>query len=200
MNKKNSTAKNGSNRQQEMLEKLAEALIKGIILNPHCVVYDDFAGIPLSFTFIGDRWWVTTPGEKLQPLEDYCDGDDISFCFLCVAGGKVGALALAKMLGKAAENPEDKVDEVLRQRVDSLKRLGVTLDVKDESLLLELEIKSNEGYKHRQGKYSAYCHLHGNLFERIFDIDAFETKNGAEEWVSYYFGMLEKLGIDFKIV
>ena len=164
------------------------------------VVYDDFAGFPLQVVFLDRRWWVVTPGEQLQPLDDYFEDDDIGFRFLCEARGTVGALALARMLGKAAENPEDKVDEVLRQRVDSLKRLGVTLDVKDESLLLELEIKSNEGYKHRQGKYSAYCHLHGNLFERIFDIDAFETKHGAEEWVSYYFDMLEKLGIDFKIV
>lgn len=164
------------------------------------IVYDDFAGIPISITYLGNRWWVTTPGKKLQPLEDNYDGDEIGFNFLCEAGEKVGALALAKMLGKAAENPEDKVDEVLRQRVESLKRLGVKLDVKDEPLLLELEIKSNVDYKHRQGKYSAFCHLHGNLFEWIFDIDAFETKHNAEEWVSYYFDMLEQLGIEFKIV
>ena len=183
-----------------MLEKLANALMKSVCVDLHCVVYDDFAGIPLSITFLGNRWWMTTSGEKLQPMEDYCDGDDISFCFLCEAGGKVGALALAKMLGKAAENPEDKVDEVLHQRVDSLKRLDVTLDVKDEPLLLELDIISNESYKHRQGKYSALCHLHGNLCERIFDIDAFDTKHDAEEWVSYYFDALEKQGIEFKIV
>ena len=94
------------------------------------VVYDNFAGCPIVVAFLGNRWWVVTPGEKVQPLEEYIDDEDISFRFLCEAGGKVGALALARMLGVALENPEDRVDEVLRQRVKSLERLGVTLDVK----------------------------------------------------------------------
>ena len=163
------------------------------------VVYDNFAGCPIVVAFLGNRWWVVTPGEKVQPLDDYFDGEPISFCFLCEAGGKVGALALAKMLGVALENPEDRVDEVLRQRVKSLERLGVTLDVRDEPLLLEMEAFSNDGRPAR-GNYSMMCHLHGNCFERIFDVDAFESKHDAEEWVGYYFGALESLGIEFKIV
>ena len=164
------------------------------------VIYDDFLAVPYSVTFIGGQWWVTTPNEKLQPLSDFTDSEDIDFSFLCEAGGTVGALALAKMLGVALENPEDKVDEVLRLRVESLKRLGVTLDVKDEPLTLELEIIPNPEGGFRHGKYSAVCHLHGNFSEQLFDIDAFDCKENAEEWVGYYFDTLEKLGIEFKIV
>ena len=164
------------------------------------VVYDNFAGCPLVVAFLGNRWWVVTPGEKVQPLEEYIDAEDIGYCYLCEAGGKVGALALAKMLGKALENPEDKVDEVLRQRVKSLERLGVKLNVKDESLLLEMEIISNENRYARHGKYSVLCHLHGNYFEKIFDVDAFESKHDALEWTSYYFDALENIGIEFKII
>ena len=164
------------------------------------VVYDDYTGSPLKISFIGNKWWVTSPGEKLQPLAEYIDAEDIGYCYLCEAGGKVGALALAKMLGKALENPEDKVDEVLRQRVKSLERLGVKLNVKDESLLLEMEIISNENRYARHGKYSVICHLHGNYFEKIFDIDAFESKHDALEWTSYYFDALENTGIEFKII
>lgn len=164
------------------------------------VVYDDYTGCPLKISFIGNKWWVTSPGEKLQPLAEYIDAEDIGYCYLCEAGGKVGALALAKMLGKALENPEDKVDEVLRQRVKSLERLGVKLNVKDESLLLEMEIISNENRYARQGKYSVLCHLHGNYFEKIFDVDAFESKHDALEWTSYYFDALENIGIEFKII
>jgi len=164
------------------------------------VVFDNYAGSPLKITFIRNKWWVTTSGEKLQPLEKFADAEDIGFCYLCEAGGKVGSLALAKMLGKALESPEERVDEVLRHRVESLKRLGVMLDVKDESLVFELEIISNENFSLRQGKFSAICHLHGNFFEKVFDIDAFDCKENAEEWVSYYFDTLEKLGIEFKIV
>ena len=164
------------------------------------IVYDDFLAVPYSVTFIGGRWWVTTPGEKLQTLDEFTDSDDLGFNFLCEADGKVGALALAKMLGVALENPEDKVDDVLRHRVDSLKRLGVTLDVKDEPLVLELEIISNENFSLRHGKFSALCNLHGNFFEKVFDIDAFDSKSDAEEWAGYYFDMLESLGIEFRIV
>lgn len=164
------------------------------------VVYDDFAGVPLVVTFLGGRWWVTTPGEKVQTLEDYFEGEDIDCRFLCEAGGRVGALALAKMLGKALENPEDYVDKILRQRVNSLKRLGVTLDVKDEPLVLELSIFTNFDKPARQGGYSAVCHLDGNCFVNIFDIDAFETRHDAEEWTGYYFELLEELGIEYKIV
>ena len=161
------------------------------------VVYDDFMGVPYSVAFIGNMWWMTTPGEKLQTLEDFFDGEDIGFCYLCEAGGTVGALALARMLGKTLENPEDTVDTVLRLRVESLKRLGVTLDVKDEPLTLELEIISNPEGGFRHGKYSAVCHLHGNSSEQLFDIDAFESKHDAEQWVGYYFDTLESLGIEF---
>ena len=164
------------------------------------VIYDDFLAVPYSVTFIGGQWWVTTPNEKLQPLSDFTDSEDIDFSFLCEAGGTVGALALAKMLGVALENPEDKVDEVLRLRVESLKRLGVTLDVKDEPLTLELEIIPNLEGGFRHGKYSAVCHLHGNFSEQLFDIDAFDCKENAEEWVGYYFDMLESLGIELRIV
>lgn len=164
------------------------------------VIYDVFLAVPYSVTFIGSQPWMTTPGESFQPLKEFSDSEGIGFCYLSEAGGKVGALALAKMLGVALENPEDKVDEVLRQRVESLKRLGVTLDVKDEPLTLELDIIANEDFSLRQGKFSAICHLHGNFFEKVFDIDAFDCKENAEEWVSYYFDTLEKLGIEFKIV
>ena len=164
------------------------------------VVYDNYAGCPLVVAFLGNRWWVVNPGEKVQPLEEYPGAEDIGFSFLCEAGGKVGALALAKMLGKALENPEDEVDEILRHRVKSLRRLGVTLDVKDEPLLLEMETIDNENCLNRHGKYSVICHLQGNYFETIFDIDAFDSKHDAMEWVGYYFDTLEDLGIKFRII
>ena len=164
------------------------------------IVYDDFSGVPLSVTFFGNRWWVTTPGEKLQPLENYFKGYDIEFSFLCEAGGKVGALALAKLLGKALAEPEDEVGQVLRNRVADLKRLGVELDMKDEPLVLELRVFPNEGKTSRQGKYSMWCHLAGNFCEMLFDIDAFDSKKDAEQWAGFLFDYLEELGVDLKIV
>ena len=167
---------------------------------PKAVVYDDYMGVPYLATLLGNRWWVTTPGEKLLTLEEFVDSEGIGFCYLCEAGGKVGALALAKMLGKALTNPADRVDIELCQRVESLKRFGVVFDLKDESLTLELEILAHDERSYRQGKFSAICHLHGNYFEMLFDIDAFDSKHDAEDWVSYYFDMLESLGVNFRIV
>ena len=168
--------------------------------NFQCVIYDDFSATPLQVSFLNGEWWVTSPGLQLQLLEDYFQGEDIGFNYLCSAGGKVGALALARMLGKTLENPEDRVDVDMRNRVAALKRLGVTLDVKDELLPLEVELYSNEGFRTRQGNYSVKCHLAGNYFVELFDIDAFDSREGAEEWAGYFFDLLEELGVEFTVV
>ena len=164
------------------------------------VVYDNFGGVPLIVSFIGDEWMVTTPGEKFQPLAEYIDYEGDGFCFLCEVGDKVGALALAKMLGKGLENPEECVDETFYHRLERLKRLGVTLDVKDESLQLKLDTIANAERSCRHGNYSILCYLDGNYCEMLFDIDAFETREDAEEWAGYYFAALKKIGVEFKIV
>lgn len=164
------------------------------------IVYDDFCGMPMKVTHLNNAWWITTPGMTLQTLEDYFEGEDGGVVYLCEDGGTVGARALAMMVGKALEKPEDAVDEVMRQRVDSLKRLGATLDVKDEKLTFELRVFSNEGITAREGNFSVWCHLADNFFEKFFDIDAFETKKDAEEWVGYYFDLLESLGMEFTII
>lgn len=168
--------------------------------NFQAVGYNDFDGHLLKVTFLGDQWWVTTPGMKLQPLDSYFEGEDIDFRFLCEAGETVGALALAKMLGKAAEEPEDKLETVLRNRVESLRRLGVTIDPKDEPLTLELLVFSNEKSRNRRGKFSMWCHVHDDFCEMMFDIDSFECKADGEDYARCYFDFLEKMGIDFTIV
>ena len=164
------------------------------------VVYDDFSGSPLQVTFLSGRWWVTMPGVELQPLMDYFGDKDIRFIYLCEAGGKVGALALARMLGKTLENPEDQVDACLRNRVAELKRLGVTLDLKDEKLTLELRVFPNEGRTSRQGKYSMWCHLAGNFCEMLFDVDAFDSRKDAEQWAGFLFDYMDELNINFTII
>lgn len=146
-------------------------------------------------TFLGDRWWMTTPGMVVEPLDDYI-GDDIRYVFLCEAGGTVGALALAKMLGQALEAPEDEVVKVLERRVSDLKRLGVTIDVKDESLQLELKVLEHKKDSRREGRFSVWCFARGNCFELLFDIDAFDTKQEAEDWTMRYFRFLHELGIE----
>lgn len=168
--------------------------------NFQCIVCDDFGGFPVKVTYLNGCWWVTTPGSTLQPLKDYAGKMELQFVYLAEAGGKVGALALTKMLGRALENPECEVYKVLRNRVSDLKRLGVELDVKDEELQLELEVFNNEGKPARQGNYSVICHLADNDCEWVFDIDAFDNKRDAEQWSCYLFDYMEELGVRFTIV
>lgn len=162
------------------------------------VVYDDYAGFPYRVSFLGDRWWVTTPGEPLQLLNDLLD-DDISYNYLCEAGGKVGALALAKMLGKAVEEPEIDVCKAMRQRVENLKRLGVNIDVNDEHLTLELRVFKHSRDSRRRGEYSVWCHERDCFCNMLFDVDGFDSREQAKEWPDYYFGFLGELGIDFNV-
>jgi len=165
------------------------------------IVYDDYSAMPLQVSFMGDNWWVTTPGEKLQLLEDYFEGaHDINFCFLCEAGERVGALALARMLGKALEEPEDTLEMVLNQRVKALRRLGVEFNVDDEVLQLELRVFANEEKSKRQGRYSVWCHIADNFCDMLFDIDCFDKREDAEAWVNVYFDTLTSLGIRYTLV
>lgn len=162
------------------------------------IVYDDFSGFPLQVSFLGNQWWVTTPGEMLQPLNEYI-GEGISYNYLCEAGGKVGALALAKMLGKTLEEPEIDVRRTMRQRVEDLKRLGVTIDVNDERLTLELRVFKHRKDSLRQGKYSVWCHATECFYDMLFDIDNFNSVSEAEEWANYYFDFLREIGVNFTV-
>ena len=180
-------------------EKMNECASR-VSKNFQCIVCDDFGGLPMKVTYLNGCWWVPTRGSTLQPLKDYAGKMELQFIYLTEAGGKVGALALTKMLGRALENPECEVYKVLRNRVSDLKRLGIELDVKDEELQLELEVINNEGKPGRQGNYSVTCHLADNDCECVFDIDAFDSKRDAEQWSCYLFDYMERLGVYFTIV
>lgn len=164
------------------------------------VVYEDYSGFVLKVTFLGEKWWVTTPGEVLQPMEDYYAGELANYTFLCEEGGKVGALALAKMLGKAMELPECKVDVAMRRRCEALRRLGVTLDVNDETLTLELRVFENPKSSFRKGNYSMWCYAVVDCYEQLLDLDGFNSKEDAEALATCYFDFLKGLGMKFNII
>lgn len=174
--------------------------MKQIEINQKLVVYDDYSGTPILVTFLGNRWWVTTPSEMLQPLKKRFDGEDMRFVTLCESGGTVGALALAKMLGHALENPEDDVRDVMHWRVAELNRLGITFDLMDEPLLLELDVFPNGQNCRRDGKFSVICYAKGACNECLFNIDGFDCKKDAEGRAMFYFDFLEHIGIRFTII
>jgi len=165
------------------------------------VIYDDFCGIPLQVTFLNNQWWVSTPGMKLQLLKDYGkDLPGINFNYLCEAQGSVGTLALARLLGKAVEEPEDTLDKVMDLRVKTLRRLGVKLNVNDEVLQLELRVFAHGEKSKRQGQYSVWCHTADNFYDMLFDIDCFDKKADAEEWANVYFTFLRSIGIKLEVI
>jgi hypothetical protein len=143
---------------------------------------------------------VTSPGVKLQPLEEHLGGGDVGYITLCEAGGTVGALAVAGMLGYALTNPESDVRDVMHWRVAELNRLGVTLDLQDEPLLLELDVFPNEHYSRREGKFTMTCYAQGACNVCLFNIDGFDLKVDAEGRARFYFDYLSHLGIRFTLI
>ena len=137
---------------------------------------------------------MTTPDEKLQHATGLFGMADIEFLFACNAGGKVDAITLAKILGKALENPYSTIDDELALRVAQLKRLGITEGWQGEQLDFEWEVFSNEKSPRRQGKFSVRCQRVGIIFS-VFDIDAFDVKADAEHWAKTYFEFLRSQGI-----
>lgn len=167
------------------------------------VAYDSYAGCPLKLTMLCGKWWVTTPNMCLQTLDDYFKQSGFEpeeLLYLCEAGGTVGALALAQMLGRALNAPESDISTVLHQRVNSLKRLGVRLNVKDEPLVVNLRVFGNRPDSQRQGKYSMWCYLDECFCEMLFDVDGFDRKEDAEEWADTYFSVLKELGMECTII
>ena len=158
------------------------------------IVYEDFSGWPYQVSFFGNQWWVTTPGEILQPLYELFGKEGIRVCFACNQGGKVDAVTLAKMLGRALENPFDTIDVDLPNRVEALERLGVSGGWKQKRLDLSWELIDNKDYPKRKGKYSIRCWF-ANSYEHVFDIDAFREKKEAEDWARTYFDFLRSLAI-----
>ena len=171
--------------------------------NFQAVVYDNYSGFPMLTTRHGGQWWITSPGMQVQPLYDYLNKSYLNredIIYLCEAGGTVGALAMARMLGKALTNPEAHVSEVMHWRVAELNRLGITFDLQDEPLLLELDVFPNGQNSRREGKFSVMCYAKGACNECLFNIDGFDHKEDAEEWAQYYFDFLEHLGIRYTIL
>lgn len=164
------------------------------------VVYNDFMGVPLKVTFLNDRWWVTTEGERLQPLADYFDGEDVEFSFLCEAGGRVDTLALARVLGKALEEPEDNVLPTMARRVMCLKRLGVELDVESETLEIDIMVFGHGKNSLRKGAYSVACSAAYDPLDILFDIDGFSNKRDAKEYAKNYTKFLRCMGINVKVL
>ena len=58
--------------------------------NNQIIIYEDFAGYPYQASFYGNQWWVTTPGEILQPLPKLFGKENIDICFACYQGGHSG--------------------------------------------------------------------------------------------------------------
>ena len=167
--------------------------------NNQIIVYDNYAGRPLQVSFFGDHWWVTSPDETLQPLEDYFHGSEyLHFRFLCNQWGTVDAISLAKMLGKALENPFDTIDVELPSRVKELLRLDAGEGWENETVDFEWELLNNKKYLRREGKYSIRCWL-VDTQDTMFDIDAFDEEEEAEEWATTYFEFLRSLKIKVNV-
>lgn len=167
----------------------------------HIIVYDDYCGYPLRVTAIEGRWWVVTPGERLQRLEEYYKSKEIGFCCLCQEGEKVGAVALAQMLGRAAENPEMEVDTTLYNRVEHLRRMGVEFNLNDEPLKLQLRVLSNKPGSQLQGKSSLSCQMVNNMLCTLFVADCFDNEKDAQEWGQIYISFLrDTLKMDVEVI
>ena len=110
------------------------------------------------------------------------------------------ALECYGVVGMVSADPAEGIAKLLPERVASLKRLGVTLNVKDEPLKLKLDIFRNEEGSGRGGFYSMICYLADNYCEQLFDVDYFDSRVEAKLWCKSFFNYLESIGIDFSLV
>ena len=94
------------------------------------------------------NWVIIDPCEKSQTvreLEDEYGLGDLDLRLLCIEGEAADSLSIAKMLGLSIEN-NIHMGESLKERMDTLKLLGVTWT--HDPVNLKFEIKTNT-----DGKY-----------------------------------------------
>lgn len=163
------------------------------------IIYDDYSALPMRLTFIGGEWWITTAGVPLQTVDEYFDDDRSDMVFLCKDGENPGAFAIAKMLGKALENAECAIDNVMEHRMKCLERMGVQLDVTDEVLQLEQEIITHKPDSHRSGKFSLWIHAGDSFDKWLLDCEGFDSKTDAELYAATFLTFLESIGVVFSL-
>ena len=162
--------------------------------NNRIIAYTKFSGMPFQLTFLGGEWWVTTPGEPLEPLS-YTSWDDLHFLTTC--GGSIRAIDLAKMLGKTVENPCNEVYGELCQRMNMLHRLDCNEAWKGESLKFEWVIEKKE--KPSDGFENEYCLKCKEAYYdmMMIDVDGFEDEATALDYIDSYFGIFTDEGIKY---
>jgi len=167
--------------------------------NNQIIAFSNYSGVPMMLTFLDGEWWVTSPGQKVEPLRAL--GDDVHY--LCQRGGKVSALGIAQMLGKVIEEPVTEVDEDLELRIRQLKRLDANfLDFSDVSQHLEFKwcITPNESKAEEKPKREVLWNLlcfEETCKDRLILAEDFAYKKDAKGWLDFYFEALAKAGIQF---
>lgn len=161
------------------------------------IVYGTKSGFPMTAMFLGNEWWLMSKDQQLRPLTDG-DGSFEDYNLLCDVGDCILMKDLARMMGRALENPEDKINDVLRWRLRELLAQGVTLISKPQTLNLVLRLFSNEGTK-RQGEYSIWCEEGDRSFETLFDLDCFEDMEKAVHWAQVYVEFFRRHGVTVNV-
>ena len=167
--------------------------------NNQIIAFSNYSGVPMMLTFLDGEWWVTSPGQKVEPLRAL--GDDVYY--LCPRGGKVSALGIALMLGKVIEEPIFEVDEDLELRIRQLKRLDANfLDFTDTSQHLKFqwcitkhENKAEDNPK-REELWDLLC-FEETCKDRLILAEDYAYREDAKECLDFYFEALAKAGIQF---
>ena len=167
--------------------------------NNQIIAFSDYSGVPMMLTFLDGEWWVTSPGQKVEPLRAL--GDDVHY--LCQRGGKVSALGIALMLGKVIEEPIFEVDEDLELRIRQLSRLDAhLLDFTDVNQHLKFKwcITKHENKAEEKPKREVLWNL--ECFEetckdRLILAEDYAYREDAKECLDFYFEALGRAGIQF---
>ena len=167
--------------------------------NNQIIAFSNYSGVPMMLTFLDGEWWVTSPGQKVEPLRAL--GDYVHY--LCPRGGKVSALGIAMLLGKVIEEPIFEVDGDLELRIRQLKRLDANfLDFSDTSQHLEFKWcitpskAKDKDDADKKALWDLEC-FEETCKDRLILAEAFADDKTAIDWLDFYFEALAKAGIQY---
>ena len=154
------------------------------------IVYNNFMGIPEKVVFIDGKWWVISRNETFEQLPEMEFGDDF-YRNLCTLDEELTYPDLGCMMGRvmADLDPLKKASEVLENRLNDLRRLGVKFNGAPQQMEVTVKIVKRTVCDERT-PYMVSCYDSHDDWQDYFSVYDFHYPEAAlmcaREFLSFF--------------
>lgn len=157
------------------------------------IVYSKEEGFPCVITFLGNKWWLTSRNDILEPILEDKPHVVSDYRYLCEADETIQMKDLASMMGCVMEGAEIDVKGTLEVRMKELNNLGVKILTSPQCMNLHMRLLSTKGTK-RSGEFSLFCY-NDDTECGVFDMDGFCDAQDAIHCAQIFIEFFQNHGV-----